>query len=437
MLLVNADYNTGLTYQDMITNLCPNTYYEFSAWIRNLCGQCGADLAGNDKGPGYHGVMPNLTFTVNGVDYYTTGDIAYTGTWVKRGFIYKTGPAETNFVMGIKNNSSGGDGNDWALDDINFSTCYPNLIMNPNDTATACAGYPVTITDTVKSFYNNYGNYQWEASADGNTWFPVKIVGGSIIPGADPKTITPVLVNGLYQYHVDAMITPRASDSGYYFRLKVATSIGNLNDINCSVDKSQKVFLKVYGSSCNLLDTKIESFTGSVVYGNNELQWTIGGDERSIREFVIEKSSDGVNFISTGTVLPEVKKGSSYHFTDRKNNSATSYYRLKIEFNGNVPTVYSKSILLYNRNSAAFKISTLNPFRDNLKIDVSVPAQGKLELSLFDMYGKSLSTKSIMLNRGNSQVTMDNDISRLPPGMYMLTAFFNGMVVQNKLIKNN
>ena len=43
MLVVNAAYPTGEAYRDTIKNVCPNTYYEFSAWIRNICGKCGID----------------------------------------------------------------------------------------------------------------------------------------------------------------------------------------------------------------------------------------------------------------------------------------------------------------------------------------------------------------------------------------------------------
>jgi hypothetical protein len=443
MLLVNADYNTGLCYIDTIKNVCPNTYYEFSVWIRNLCGQCGSDYTGTpygpDPGPGfndkYHGVMPNLTYTVNNVDYYTSGNIHYNGAWQKRGFIYKTGPTETSFVIGIKNNSSGGDGNDWVLDDINLSTCYPNLIMNPNDTAAVCAGFPTTISDTVKSYYNNYGNYQWEASADGNSWFPVKIVGGNIVPGSDPKTATPVLVNGLYQYHADAMIIPKASDSGYYFRLKVATTISNLSNINCSVDNSQKVFLKVYSSSCKVLNAKILNFNGSVINSKNVLQWIMKDDE-DISNYVIEKSVDGVHFEQAGSVPPQDNRfGDGYIFTDHENTSNINYYRLKVIGENNSPAIYSKTILLYNR-SASLKISTINPFRDVLKVNIFLPAMSKVEMNLCDMYGKILSKKTLQLGAGNSQVTFD-DLSNLPVGMYILNVLQNGNFVQKKLIKEN
>src|SRR6185437_2572804 len=183
------------------------------------------------------------------------------------------------FVIGIKNNAPGGDGNDWVLDDINLSTCYPNLMMNPNDTAEICAGYMMTVSDTIRSFFDNYGSYQWETSTNGTIWTSL---------GA-PQTKTPVLVNGLYQYTVDSILAPTAADSGHYLRVKVATSASNLSDPNCSVDRSQQVFLKVYSSSCNVLNAKILDFSGRVFYGKNSLQWTVQ-NENEIEKYEIEKS---------------------------------------------------------------------------------------------------------------------------------------------------
>jgi hypothetical protein len=433
MLLVNTDYNTGITYQDNIQNVCPNTYYEFSAWIRNLCGQCGADqngiTYGHDPGPGindrYHGIMPNLTYTINGIDYYSTGNMHYTGTWQKRGFIYKTGPTETSFVMGIKNNAPGGDGNDWVLDDINLSTCYPNLMMNPNDTAEICAGYMMTVSDTIRSFFDNYGSYQWETSTDGTTW----------TASGSPQSKTPVLVNGLYEYHVDSILAPTAADSGHYLRVKVATSTSNLSDINCSVDRSQQVFLKVYSGKCDTLNAKILDFSGRVISGKNLLQWIVQNDN-DIEKYEIEKSVDGIHFASAGVVNPkEAKDMDGYTFTDPENTSNVNYYRLKLTSQSKKALSYSKTIMLYNRTSQ-FKISTINPFKNNLKVNIFLPELGKVEMNLFDMYGKCLIKKSVQLGAGSSEVTFDN-VSTLPSGMYILTVFHNGTEVQNKLIKSN
>lgn len=433
MLALNADISTGTAYTDSITNLCPNTYYEFSAWIRNICGKCGQDQNGTQT---YQpGVKPNLTYAINGIDYYSTGDITYTNTWVKRGFIYQTGPAQTSFGIAIKNNAAGGGGNDWVLDDINFSTCYPNLIMNPNDTAKVCAGYAVTITDTVKSYYNNYGNYQWEASSDGVTWFPIKISGGIITPANDPHSIAPVLVNGLYQYNVDASITPTAAYNGYYFRLKVATTISNLTNTNCSVANSQRVYMQVFTGNCSVLSAKIINFTGNVSNGKNMLQWNVI-DDNEFSQYEVEKSVDGIDFSTIGIERNEnYTNANNYSFTDPENTANVNYYRLKLISANNEAISYSKTIMLYNKTTL-FKISTINPFSNNLKVNVFLPDQGEVNMNLFDMYGKRLAQKRLQLGIGNSEVIFDN-ISNLPSGMYILSAFHNGLTVQTKLIKSN
>ncbi|HRF23351.1 MAG TPA: hypothetical protein PLR98_04285, partial [Chitinophagaceae bacterium] len=73
MLIVNAAYRIDSAFQQTISGLCPNTYYEISCWIRNICSKCGCDSNGvGASGAGYiptaagdsAGVRPNLTFEV-------------------------------------------------------------------------------------------------------------------------------------------------------------------------------------------------------------------------------------------------------------------------------------------------------------------------------------------------------------------------------------
>lgn len=138
MAVVNASYATSRAIQQDVSNLCPSTYYDFSAWFRNICPKCSCDSNGRGalntlfNGPYPPGVKPNLTFQLNGIDYYTTGDIPYTGLWEKKGFTYLTGPAQTSFTLSIRNNSPGGGGNDWAVDDVSLSTCVPDIELNYN-----------------------------------------------------------------------------------------------------------------------------------------------------------------------------------------------------------------------------------------------------------------------------------------------------------------
>lgn len=422
MLVVNAAYPTGEAYRDTIKNVCPNTYYEFSAWVRNICGVCGIDSNSTQKYT--PGVLPNLSYTVNDIDYFTTGTITYDKTWVKRGFIYKTGPAETQFVITIKNNAAGGGGNDWVLDDIKLATCYPNLVMNPSDTTTSCAGLPVSLSDTVKSFFNNYTYWCWEKSGDGISWNSTGVCG----------TRVPVVKNGLWQYVVDTVFTAVAADSGKYYRLKVATAFTNLSNPNCAVSNSQKIFLNIYNLDCKVLNNKIISFYGDVIDEKTHLHWKSQRDDQP-EEYEIERSPDGINFTRVGRVIATNEaQSASYNFYDPENISFVTYYRLKVisqSARGN----YSKIIALHNKN-AGLKISVINPFKNNLKIDVSLPEEGDVQFALRDIYGRIVMKKSVQLNKGTSKIFL-NETNLLPPGLYILRSYFNNITTQNKLLKKD
>ena len=421
MLVVNAAYPTGEAYRDTIKNVCPNTYYEFSAWIRNICGKCSADSNSIQKYT--PGVLPNLSYAINDVDYFTTGTIAYDQTWVKRGFIYKTGPTETQFRITVKNNAAGGGGNDWVLDDIKLATCYPNLIMNPSDTATSCAGSPVFMSDTVKSYFNNYVNWCWEKSSDGVSWAGTGVCG----------TSTPVLVNGLWQYVVDTTFNSVLADSGKYYRLKVATTFTNLSNPVCAVNNSQKIFLKVFNINCTLLSARMVDFYGSVVNGRAILKWTIR-NEQNMKEYDVEKSFDGINFSKIGIVTATNSIDMvNYSFDDPEGVTFFAYYRLRLASQTDNRNEYSKIIALYNKD-ALLKVSVINPFKSDLKINVFLPEDGNVEFVVFNTFGRTITKEMIHLNKGNSQSILNN-VEHLPVGVYFLSTRYNNTVVQTKLFK--
>ncbi|HZW65981.1 MAG TPA: hypothetical protein VFF23_09850, partial [Hanamia sp.] len=273
--------------------------------------------------------------------------------------------------------------------------------------------------------FNNYTHYRWETSNDGINWIPANTGG----------TRTPTLVNGLFVYYVDTVLKPAKADSGTYFRVKVATTADNLNDDKCAVDKSQRIFLKVYSTVCPLLDVTILKFHGSLSNNKAMLQWS-SENEGELRKYVVQKSTDGIHFADIGEEA--VKKGTgskNYNFNDADDIFNTTYYRLKLLNSISNEIKFSKIISLYNKNTP-FKISTINPFSSAVKMDVFVPSQGNIEFNLCDMYGHIVKKKTTTLNRGNSSVSIE-DVSSLPSGLYILRGLFNGAVVQYKLVKIN
>ena len=128
MLAVNGTYAPSSFFSATVSGLTANTEYTMSFWMYNLCSQCGANPSLSAPS-GTPGVKPNIAFAIAGVDLYNTGELAYSGKWVKGSFTFSTG-AGTSVSINIRNNAPGGGGNDFAIDDISLTTC---LVILPVD----------------------------------------------------------------------------------------------------------------------------------------------------------------------------------------------------------------------------------------------------------------------------------------------------------------
>ncbi len=216
-MLVNASYTPGDFFKTTVTDLCPNTTYEFAAWIMNV-------LAPRN------GIKPNVTFTIEQPDgtilgQFLTGDIPELAqpAWQQYGLFFTTPANNATIILRITNNAPGGIGNDLALDDITFRPCGARVtavVQGNTDIIDRCEG------DTeVFSFTGNAAStyvspvYQWQISLDsGITW--------TDIPGAVTTSyIRQPTGPGHYWYR---MAVTEASSSG----IKACRVSSNLIIIN-------------------------------------------------------------------------------------------------------------------------------------------------------------------------------------------------------------
>jgi hypothetical protein len=433
MLAVNAAHKLGVATNQTITGLCEDTYYEFSAWFRNVCKRCGIDSVGRGASsvsvpagylqlPGLDssGIKPNLTFQINGVDYYLTGDMNYVGTWgqwVKKGFVFKTAVGQTSLTISIKNNAPGGGGNDWVMDDISFASCLPGLTMRPGPSPTYCLNSEVNLSAIVSTFYNNYQYYKWERSTDnGASWHdaPEQVPSGNLTFG--------YTFDGLNYKDSVAMPTflSTASQNGYQYRIRVATTTANLSTNQCSIYQGNSITLNVF-TTCNPLNIELNDFRGQVRNERSELIWIAKG-EQNVHSFEIEKSSDGIHFEKIGTVNGRLSNVSEqYIYTDPEILTGKSYYRLHILTQGNNNSKYSNVINFSSKqeNSLILK-SVVNPFEHALKLQVSTPFTDRISIELYDSYGKFIFSKLAVVQSGLNTITIETP-QYLARGTYIVT----------------
>lgn len=430
MLVVNADLATSEAYHQVISGLCPNTYYQFSAWIKNICPNCGIDF--NGTATYLPGVLPNLTFVVDSIDRISSGSLDTVG-WQQRGFVFLTGPTETSITISLRTNAPGGGGNDWALDDITLATCPPNLLLTPDKPDTLCQGADDTVRFAISAFVNNFTEWQLNKSTDGGTtWVPA---GLDTLNRPDTGTVVPVYnaVTGLYVDTVTRYFQVPATTSLTIYQLVVASTVSNLTSSNCSYTTTQPKY--VYGVNCFIaLPTTLLSFRGQLQNnGLANLQWTTTGEVPGL-QFGVERSDDGVHYTTIGT-LPGTAvpgNGASYQFTDPTPVAAQSYYR--IQMMSNSISQYSGLVLLSNISISFNVRSVQNPFIDQINMVMTAPSTGTATITLIDLFGRSLRRMIQPVNQGLNSVSLYG-LGSLPAATYALQIQYGDHLVSQKVVK--
>ncbi|RZM22557.1 MAG: hypothetical protein EOO88_29060, partial [Pedobacter sp.] len=207
MMVVNASNNPGIFYESTVPiNLCPNTTYEFAAWVSNI-------LINPD------GIKPDITFFILSMNNqvlrtFNTGDIPNGNPqWKQYGFIFQTTNI-TQVKIRMVNNGPGGGGNDLALDDITFRACGPVITTKLNNMANStenlCEGKSASYTFSADVQGSATLQYQWQVSRDYGSWTDIPDQSGTTmqIPFNNAQ-------DGIYQYRF------------------TAAEPGNFNSVNC------------------------------------------------------------------------------------------------------------------------------------------------------------------------------------------------------------
>ncbi|MET0635757.1 MAG: T9SS type A sorting domain-containing protein [Chitinophagaceae bacterium] len=429
MLLVNADYVASEIYKQTITGLCPNTYYEFSAWVRNVCPNCGVDSVGTQT---YRpGVSPNLTFILDDIDQYNTGEMQPDG-WNKKGFVFVTGPSQTSATFSIRNNAQGGGGNDWAMDDISIATCLPNMNYSPTLNPSVCENNSLTINDTIRSYFNNYGHHQWQSSTNnGVTWTNV---GGL-------RDYTPVYNSLLntWQY-ITSYTIPSSNtdltDSGTLYRVIVATSSGNVGNSSCQVTDGVSI-INLAVNNCIILPTDLLSFSGKLTGDKGRFSWTTSKEESPVK-FLLERSVDGINYVLVAQINGHNNgnERNTYDYTDPTTIGSKAFYRVALVSTQGYKK-YSRVVQLSNRPVASLELlNVTNPFRSGIQFDLLSPSNSKVRVSLVDMFGKTLKMTDYRIYEGVNSLLMPST-DHLPAGTYILVVSRDNQTLYRKIVKSN
>jgi hypothetical protein len=318
------------------------------------------------------------------------------------------------------------------MDDIALATCPPDLLLTPNKPDTLCQGADDTVRFKISAFVDNYTQWMMQKSTDGGaTWVSAgtdtlgRPSSGSVVPVKDP-------LSGLYIDTVTRFYRISATDTKIIYRIVVASTVANLTTNGCFYVTTQPKL--VVAVNCMItLPTSLLSFRGQVHSGMGNLQWA-SSNEVSGLSYTIERSDGGTTFIPLVTVPGTAGdgRGTTYQYNDPNPVSAQSYYR--VVMTGNSVHRTSNLVLLSNSDIRFEVRSALNPFINQLSIDLTAPGEGTVLVSLADMYGRYVRHERQPVNQGLNNLSVYG-LGYLPAGTYVLQIQYNDQLISKKLVK--
>ncbi len=169
-----------------------------------------------------------------------------------------------------------------------------------------------------------------------------------------------------------------------------------------------------FSGPAEVLPLRLRSFTGLKLKDNIQLDWTTDR-ESNTSHFEVEKSTDGVKFITTGKLPANNTRGEhSYRFMDG-NITPLNYYRLKMADKDGSFT-YSNVLLI--RASGITEITGLypNPAKNKVMLVHEATTSGA-QIVVTDMWGRQV--KTLRASAGVSQTQID--VQAFPAGLYIVT----------------
>jgi hypothetical protein len=160
--------------------------------------------------------------------------------------------------------------------------------------------------------------------------------------------------------------------------------------------------------------------SGSKRNNGHQLVWETTGEE-NISRFIVERSNNGTDYITAGTVPSAGNGNNRYTYTDNNLPAVTSYYRVQVV--GNNGEVYYSSVVKLHTAIAATMYVYPNPASNYVIVQVSDNSLLNTIARLYNTSGNLVKTIRITSNIQRIQ------LQSLPTGNYALQ-LSNGKTVQ-------
>lgn len=274
---------------------------------------------------------------------------------------------------------------------------------------------------SASAYYTSFCNPAATAVNDSYSSNTISNVSGNVLSNdnfpADNETYSAVLVtaptqgtlvlnaNGTFTF------TPVAGYTG-----GTITFTYQVTDNGYAPTTSNTATVSIYYATPAILPINILSFNATKESSSVKISWKVSQNETG-DFFVVEKSTDGKNFIAITTVETNGTKGTSVYATTDNASSSTTYYRLKIVNRDNSVT-YSKVVIVKGENESVDVQVMNNPAAVNLNITYKADRQINSTLKVYSMSGAQVYQTKLNASAGTTNISVP--VNQLQNGSYVL-----------------
>lgn len=212
---------------------------------------------------------------------------------------------------------------------------------------------------------------------------------------------------------------PPPGPGGHWEGLLFGTVNTSTDRVNNAVISSADFFKDwILVDNSTPLPVTLLNFEVDCEIGFTVLNWSTASEINN-DYFVIEKSTDAINFFPIATIQGNGNSNTvlSYTYTDETPNYATTYYRLKqVDFDGKFE--YFNVVVSTCTADENFNVNQLQLNDNVFGFTINTSSNEKLTVYLYDYRGRIISQETIVVNKGNNPISLSKP--HLSDGIYML-----------------
>lgn len=185
----------------------------------------------------------------------------------------------------------------------------------------------------------------------------------------------------------------------------------------------------------SVLDANFLSFTANRLGETVKLYWTITSD-KPVTYFIVERSTDGRNFTSVGTVAAaaDLSKPVSYNYSDNISNASGRVVYYRITAVSSVAAPKSTQVISVKRQAVGSLSLNPNPASSNVSISLGVQRDGVVEIRVLDAAGRVVLQQHQQVYAGSNNFQLQG-VEKLSDGLYNVMVKTGDDIHYRKLIK--